>query len=146
MNTVMRSLRIKKATEVIELVENGLSVTRACKKVGLSRSSFYDIRNREPELFIDLQVRLSETIREQMSSILVTRVDVLYRLIQDGLAEDTKPLERLAIFKETEKQLERLSNILRMSGGDNQAATDVLSGPIFLPGTSRFIVECDTQS
>jgi ACT domain-containing protein len=145
MNTLTRSYRTKKVTEVIELIDDGFSISAACEKVGLSRSSFYEIRNQEPEMFINLQERLSETNREQLASIMIKRVGVLYLLIEDGLSDETKPLDRLAIYKEIEKQLEKLSSLLRMGGGDQEAAADVLCGPILVQGTSRFIAEVGDQ-
>jgi ACT domain-containing protein len=140
MKTAARSIRINKATEVLRLANGGSSIVAACKKVGISRSSFYEICNNEAELFGDLQERLTETNREALIIILAKRNELLCQIIRDALSDEATPMERLMIFKEMEKQLEKLIRMVRLEDGDNEAAADVLGGPILFPGTSRFVV------
>lgn len=141
MKTPFRSVRIAKAIEVIRLSAEGCSIAASCRQANIPRSSFYEICNRYPENFSDLGDLLTQTAREQLAEILMLRVDLLHRVLKDGLAEDTSPKERLAIYTQCEKQLERMAQFVRLGEGNNDAADEVLAGPILVPGVSRYKIE-----
>jgi hypothetical protein len=145
MKTPSRAIRITKAVAVFRLSSEGCSIVSACIQVGLARSSFYEICNREPEIFGDLGDLLTETAREQLAEIMQNRVELLHKVLKDGLAEDTSPMERLAIFKQSEKQLEYLAQFIRLGDGNNEAADEVLAGPILVPGVSRYAIEATSN-
>jgi hypothetical protein len=53
-----------------------------------------------PEFIQSFQVELIGTSKEQLLEILVNRVELLQKVIKDGLSDETSLLERLAIYHE----------------------------------------------
>jgi ACT domain-containing protein len=145
MNTLAEDARENKALEIIQLVNQGVSIIEACKQIGWSRSAFYQYQTDHPEFVLGLQKKMLDTTYENLLHILLTRVRLLQKLIVDALREETKPADRLAIFKEMEKHMETLAKYVRIDGGANsEAAADVLSGPVLVPGISRFSIQPET--
>jgi hypothetical protein len=70
--------------------------------------------------------------------ILVHQTELLEKVIEDGLAETTKPKERLAIYKALGAKLEKLSQSLQMSIQGIAFTADYLKGPTIRKGISRF--------
>ncbi len=71
--------------------------------------------------------------------ILINRVELLQKVIADGLSADTSPMQRLAIYREMESMLDRLAVFLRLGSTPNsEAALEVLGGPDLVQGVSRF--------
>jgi hypothetical protein len=138
MNTIAMDSRAKRALTVVGLVSDGMTVGEACKQAGIPRSSYYAFQRTHPEYLAALQDQLLLTTYANLLSLLRNRVELLERLIQDALNDDTSPSDRLAIFKAMEKQLQDLASDSRLSGSNIDAATDVLSGPVLTPGISRF--------
>lgn len=141
MNTPAKAIRITKATTVIKLAHEGMSIVKACKEARIARSSFYDICKKEPEVLASFQELIRTTNFEQLALILGKRDKVLKKLLETALSDETKPLERLNIFVKVEKQLDTLFKDLRLEGGNDEAAAEILSGPTLVPAVSRFTVD-----
>ncbi len=137
-HTPAKQSRLDRATEILKLSSAGMSISAACKQVRMSRSTFYEICKNEPEILQDLQEQIATTNREQLAMILTARGEALKKLINQSMADKTKPSERLAIFKELERHLDQLVQSIRLSGGNEEAAWEVLSGPILVQSESRF--------
>ena len=140
-----KTSRENRMMNVLRLTNENMTVTDACKKVGVSRSAYYDYLNREPESTQLFQDMLTQSSRVALFETLITRTQLVHKLIKISLADDTKPLELVAIFKVTDRYLDKLMRIMRMEGGDSQAAAEVLSGPILVPGQSRMTAEYPPQ-
>ena len=54
MKALARSSRINAALQVIQYMNNGMTVVEACQAVGMPRSSFYYIVENKPEAIADL--------------------------------------------------------------------------------------------
>jgi ACT domain-containing protein len=137
--TAAQGSRENDALQVLKLTFSGMSVTKACQEVGISRSAFYAFQKDHPEFILSFQEKLIDTSKEQIMEILVNRVELLQKVIKDGLSEETSPMERLAIYQEMEKTLDRLAVFLRLGSTPNsEAALEVLGGPELVQAKSRF--------
>ena len=63
----------------------------------MPRSSFNYIIHREVDAITEFQTIIERSAREQLAVILYSKVQVLEKIIEDGLAEKTKPRDRIAI-------------------------------------------------
>jgi ACT domain-containing protein len=143
--TTAQTIRENKVIQVMQLTNQGESVKDACKKVGISRSSYYEFQKDYPAFMHFLHQTLINSSMEQLVMILLSRVQLLQMVLEDGMKDDTKPMERLAIYKESEYQLEKLAATLRIDNPANtQAAMEVLAGPVLIPGKSRFSISDHT--
>ena len=50
------SARINSAIQVVQRTFDGMSVSAACREVGIPRSTIYDVCNRNPEMLAKIQV------------------------------------------------------------------------------------------
>ncbi len=142
MSSPAKDAKEVKVLAVIKLANDSLSVSAACKKVGISRSSFYDYCQREPEAIEMFQDMITQSSRIALIEVLITRAKLTHKLIEVALAEETKPMELIAIFQTTDRYLDKLLRYMRIDGNSNpEAAAEVLAGPILTPGVSRFTPE-----
>jgi hypothetical protein len=142
MSSPAKASRETKVLAVIKLANEDLSISAACRKVGISRSSFYDFCNRSPEAIRILQDLMTQASRVELLEVLLTRTRLVDKLIKIALSDDIKPMELVAIFKETDRYLDKLLRFMRIEGGDNpEAAAEVLAGPVLVQGQSRFTAE-----
>ena len=70
--------------------------------------------------------------------ILTNQVFILERVIEDGLADKTKPRQRLSICKFLTSHLDNLADKLLRRSSNLEAIKELLSGPELEPGTSNF--------
>ena len=63
---------------------------------------------------------------------------IFEHVIQDGLADTTKPRQRLAIYKQLVKRSDELMESLNVSVAHNPGDVDFLKGPTLIQGQSRF--------
>jgi hypothetical protein len=146
MNSPAKAAKEVKVLAVIKMANDDLSISAACRKVGISRSSFYDYCQREPEAIEMFQEMITQSSRIALIEVLITRAKLTHKLIEVALADSTKPMELVAIFKVTDRYLDKLLHFMRIDGGDDpEAAAEVLSGPILTPGISRFTPEYPPQ-
>ncbi len=126
--------------DVVRLMMDGMTQEKACTKVGISVSAFTEFKRNHPDALSIFQDALLESSREMLGDLISARVRILHKLVQD--AETATPGERLAIFTQLEKFLDKLATETRLNAAtDPNAIADVLGGPILKPGISRFAIE-----
>ncbi len=113
MTTPARAARVNSAVQVIQRMQEGMTIVDACQEVGLPRSTFYDIVKNNPEAIAKIQELVDATSREQLGMILLNNTEILGRIIQDGLSKETAPRDRLAIYKTLNKLVTELADTLR---------------------------------
>jgi len=86
----------------------------ACRDVGVPRSSFYDICKRNPEAVAKIQEIIEANAQQQLGLILSHKTSILRKVISDGLADTTKPKDRLAIYKALGESLDGLTQSLEI--------------------------------
>ena len=138
MNEITRSSRVNNALLVIQRMNEGLTVKDACLEVGMPRSTYYNILARDHEAIVIFQDMVMANEREQLWMILISHINILHRLIEDGLADTTKPRDRLAILKTLDAMQDKLVEKLQVGRQDEAFTSEVLRGPMLRKGTSRF--------
>ena len=145
MNTPARDARVNNALQVIQQVNDGLTVIDACKAVGIPRSSFYYTIKANPEAIAEYQEMIATDAREQLGLILLSRRAILEKVVQDGLAEDTTPRDRLYILKTLDTLLDDFVNKLQGDNASEQEAQVFLrQGPTLRRQVSRMTATQDT--
>ena len=139
MKGVTKASRINNAIQVIQHLNEGMSVVDACREVGIPRSSYYYILKNNPEAIAEIQDIISMNNREQLLLILASKNEMLFKLIDTALADTTKPKERLAIYIKLNEMVENfLGELKRESKGEKRAQELLWNGPNLVPGKSRF--------
>lgn len=137
MNEITQSSRVTTALRVIERMNEGLNVKEACQEVGMPRSTFYDVLARDAETIAIFQDMVIASRRERLWMALDNQTKVLQKIIADGLAETTKPRDRLAIFKTLGEISEELSGKLQTLNQDDKGEMQGLPTVVFRMGKSR---------
>jgi ACT domain-containing protein len=70
MKSLAKTARVNQAIEVIQHMNDGMTVTDACQEVGLPRSSYYDIVNKNPEAIAEYHEMVQLNARQQLGLIL----------------------------------------------------------------------------
>ena len=138
MRGIKKSVRTNQALQVIQHSTKGMSIVEACQEVGIARSTFYYFATTNPDAIASFQEMQMMAELEQFALILANQLQVFERVIQDALADTTKPRQRLAIYKEIVERGNELMERLRVSSHDNDEIKELLSGPNLVPGVSRF--------
>ncbi len=138
MRGIKKAVRTNQALQVIQHSTEGMSIVEACQEVGIARSTFYYFATTHRDAIATFQEMQMMAELEQLALILANQLQVFERVIQDGLADTTKPRQRLAILKEIVKMSNELMEKLRVSSHDNEEIKELLSGPNLVPGKSRF--------
>jgi len=134
----VKSSRVNSAIKVIQCLNEGMTAVDACKKIGIPRSSFYEICKRNPEAIAEVQDIIDTTNREQLGLILLNKTEVLSKVIADGLADSTTPRDRLEIFKALSELVDDLSYSLQIESQAAKEAHEFLKkGPVISPQISR---------
>ena len=137
MNEIKKKTRINRAIQVISRTQEGMSVSNACKEVGIPRSTYYFIITTErDELreFLDMVIAYD---RMNLLKILENKDEVLDRLIQDSLAEETKLKDKLTIYKYLMDRLEILSQRISEEKFSKEYVAEILQGPKLVHAESR---------
>jgi hypothetical protein len=66
MKSIGKVTRINNALQVIQHMHDGLNVVEACRMVGMPRSSFYYIVEKNPEEIAEAQAIIEANNREQL--------------------------------------------------------------------------------
>lgn len=120
-------------------MNNGMTVIEACQEVGMPRSSFYYIIENNPEAISEVQSIIAANNREQLGLILMTKTEMLQKLIEDGLSNTTKPKDRLAIYLKLNELVDRLTDSLHIENQFEKEAHEFLKqGPVLVKAKSRF--------
>ena len=138
MKDIAKTSRVNTALQVIQHMNDGLTVIDACKEVGIPRSTFYDVVKKNPEAITDYQEIVEANARHQLGLILFHKNEILQKVIEDGLSEGTPPRERLAIYKALNEIEDGLADALRI---ESQAAAEahefLKKGPVTSQKVSR---------
>jgi predicted DNA-binding protein YlxM (UPF0122 family) len=119
MKDIAKTSRVNTALQVFQHMNDGKTVVAACKEVGIPRSTFYDVVKKNPEVVTEYQEIVEANARYQLGLILFHKNEILQKVIEDGLSEDTAPRERLAIYKALNELEVGLTDALRI---ESQAA------------------------
>ena len=137
MDTPAKTLRNNRAIQVIEQVNDGLKVVKTCQKVGIPRSTFYDICKINPEIMADFQEKIRGKQLQQLAMILAKSNKILVRAINAGFDDNAKLRDLITLVEYLEKEQDKLVAELRIDNRDDAIAKEVLSGPVLRPGVSR---------
>ena len=138
MKDITKASRVNTALQVIQHMNDGMTVVSACKEVGIPRSTFYDVVKKNPEAVTEYQEIVEANTRHQLGVILFHKNEILQKVIEDGLSEKTAPRERLAIYKALNDLEIGLTDTLRI---ESQAAAEahefLRQGPVTSQKVSR---------
>ena len=138
---IANSARINSAIQVIERTFEGKTVSAACKEIGMPRSTFYDVCTRNPGVMAKIQEVIEAHAQEQLGLILSNKTAILQKVIGDGLSDDTKPRDRLGIYKALVELEERIIQSLQIeSEAAAQAHESLKQGPTISHQASRLTV------
>ena len=98
MKSLAKASRMNTALQVIQHMNAGMTVVEACREVGIARSSFYYIVENNPEAITEIQDIINTSNREQLGLMLLSKIELLRKLIEDSLSDKMKPKDRLTIF------------------------------------------------
>jgi hypothetical protein len=139
MNVITKASRINAVTQVIQYLNNGMTVVEACREVGMPRSSFNYIVENNPEAIAETQTIIKANNREQLGLILASKNEILRKVIDVGLADETKPEDRLAIFiKLSELAIGLTKGMGIDSDLESQAHEFLKHGPQLVQAKSHF--------
>jgi hypothetical protein len=113
MTTPAKAARVNSAIQVLQRTHEGMTVSDACQEAGLPRSTFYDILKKNPESLAKVRDMVDASSREQLGMILLNNTEILNRIIQDGLSNETTPRDRLTIYKTLNKLVTELADTIR---------------------------------
>jgi ACT domain-containing protein len=138
MKDIAKTSRINTALQVIQHMNDGKTVVAACKEVGIPRSTFYDVVNKNPEAVTEYQEIVDANYRHQLGLILFHKTEILQKVIKDGLSDSIAPRERLAIYKALNELEGGLTDTLRIESQAAAKAHEFLKqGPITSQKVSR---------
>ena len=144
MKSLAKAARVNQAIEVIQRMNNGKTVVDACQEVGLPRSSYYDIVNKNPETIAEYQELVQLNARQQLGMILSHKTEILGKIIDDGMAEDTAPRDRLAIYKALNELDDKLNSAIETESQAADFLNEFLQGPKLKWQESRLTTSHDT--
>ncbi len=141
MASVAKTLRKNKALRVLEKTNEGLPVVQACKEVGMKRSTFYNLIDRDPQILIDFQEKLDEVRLQNLFLITISQTKLLERAIEKGFSDNAKLPDLIKLIQMLEDVGDKLAAGLRINTqGDDAIAKEILSGPVLRPSKSRLSV------
>ena len=111
MKAITQASRINSAIQVMQHMNSGMTVVDACKAVGIPCSTYYYIINANPEVMVEFQEMVQANARVQLGMILASNNEILEKVIDDALSDETAARDRLAIYKALNELGQRISNI-----------------------------------
>jgi hypothetical protein len=136
--SLAKASRVNTALQVIHHMNEGMTVVEACRAVGMPRSSYYYIVENNPQAIAEVQAIIDANNREQLGLILVSKTEMLRKIIEDGLSDMTKPKDRLAIYVKLDELLDRMTDTLHVESQLSKDAHEFLKrGPVLEPAKSR---------
>jgi len=139
MKAITKASRVNSAIQVIQRMNQGISVSAACKEIGIPRSTYYHIINNYPEVVVDYQEMIEANTREQLGLILFHKTEILQKVIEDGLSDKTAPRDRLVILKGLSELEGALNHTFQIESQAEADAHEFLKqGPVIRPQISRF--------
>lgn len=73
MKALAKASRINTALQVIQCMNNGMTLVEACRAVGMPSSSFYYIIENNPDAVAEIQALIDVNNREQIGLILMIK-------------------------------------------------------------------------
>ena len=138
MKALAKASLVNTATQVIQHMNAGMTVIEACQTVEIPRSSFDYIMENNPEALAEVRAMIDANNREQLGLILLSKTEMLQRIIEDGLSETTKPKDRLAIYVKLNELVDRLTDTLHIDSQMSKDANEFLKrGPQLVHARSR---------
>jgi len=138
MGTPARNARVNNAIQVIQHVNDGQTVMDACREVGIARSTFYYTIKANPDAIAEYQDMITANSREQLALVLISRRAILEKVVQDGLAENTSPRDRLQILKTLDSLLDDAVKKLQVDNeAEIEAQESMRQGPVISQQVSR---------
>lgn len=138
MKEITKAARVNSAIQVIQRMNDGMTVVAACNNIGMPRSTFYDIVRKNPEAIAEYQAMVKLNAKKQLGLILLSKTQILQRVIEDGLSENTAPRDRLAIYKSLSELESDLNNTFQRESEADAAIHEMLKrGPITKLQVSR---------
>ena len=139
MKSLAKASRMNTALQVIQHMNAGMSVVEACQAVGMSRSSFYFIVQNNPEAITEYQDIINASNREQLGLLLLSKNELLRKVIEDGLSDKTKPRDRLAIILKLNALVQQMTQNQQVDNElERQAHEFLKQGPPLVKAKSRF--------
>jgi len=139
MKSLAKASRMNTALQVIQHMNAGMTVVEACREVGIARSSFYYIVENNPEAITEIQDIINASNREQLGLMLLSKNELLRKVIQDGLSDKTKPRDRLAIFLKLNDLIQQMTPNQQVDDKlERQAHKFLKQGPPLVKVKSRF--------
>ena len=124
-----------------------MTVVEACGEVGIARNSFYYIVENNPEAIAEFHEIIDASNREQLGLMLLSKNQLLRKVIEDGLSDKTKPRDRLAIFLKLNSLIQQMTQNHEIDSGlERQAHEFLKQGPPLVKGKSRFTATQTTVS
>ena len=137
--------RVNSAKQVMQHMNSGMTVTDACKEVGIPRSTYYHLIKTHPEAMAEYQEMVEANARMQLGLILSSKTQILEKVIEDALSDKASPRDRLAIYKTLSELGEGISQISRKQDQIEAAAQEFLKhGANTVHQKSRFIASRET--
>jgi hypothetical protein len=138
MASIKKDIRTNQALLVIQQSNKGMSIIEACQEVGISRSTFYYFISHNPDAIASFQEMQLVAATQQFALILDNQFEILESVIEDALADTTKPRQRLAIYKHLNKRMDELSERVQSHNPNRSSDGDFLTGPLLTQGISSF--------
>ena len=139
MKSLAKASRMNTALQVIQHINTGMTVVEACREMGIARSSFYYIVENNPEAIAEVQDIINASNREQLGLMLLSKNELLRKVIEDGLSDKTKPRDRLAIFMKLNSLVQQMTQNQQVDDElERQAHEFLKQGPPLVKVKSRF--------
>lgn len=114
MKEITKFSRINAALRVIQHINEGMTVVDACREVGIARSSYYYIVNRNREYFAEYQQIKREQEIQQLLMLAISETELVQAMIRDALSDETTVRDRVAIMKELDRKMKELITSLEI--------------------------------
>ncbi len=108
--------KVEAAQQVLCKVSEGMSVTDACKEVGIPRSTYYAYLEKHPEIIPENKDALILLSRKRLGMFKYSQPEITKKLIDEALSDETSPRGRIALNKELERTSEKLEEEMRIQG------------------------------
>jgi len=147
MKSLTKASRMNTALQVIQHMVTGMTVVEACREVGIARSSFYYIIENNPEVIAEFQDIIDASNGEQLGLMLLSRNQLLRKVIDDGLSDKTKPRDRLAIFLKLDVLLHQMTQNQQVDDElERQTHEFLKQGPPLVKAKSRFTAKISYET
>lgn len=107
-----------------------------CEAMGITERIYYYWIHEDPDMIETFRQMIVDISREELTSILSVRLNIIQRLILDAASATTSTGERLQVMRYLDERAEKLADKHRATG--DESAREFLNGPTLRPAASRF--------